>query len=172
LASFTSKFEQNPGRLNIFDDHGFRVIVDYAHNPAGLTALCDLVGKLRPHYRRSIGMISTPGDRRDEDIREMGRIAATGVFDELVFRERPDGRGRRDGEVMRLLVQGAWETGIPPERIHCIHDEAEAALACLRMARPDDLVVLTPTSVTEVWQQVRNFDPKQPAVTEVALAQI
>ncbi|MFC7543944.1 glutamate ligase domain-containing protein [Siccirubricoccus deserti] len=169
LVGFTNSFEQNPGRLNVFDGHGFRVIVDYAHNPAGLSALCDLAWKLRSGYRRSIGMVSIPGDRREKDIREMGRIAAAGVFDELVFRERPDGRGRADGEVMRLLSEGAQEAGFPPERIHCIHDEAEAAIACLRMARPGDLVVLTPSSVEEIWQQVVGFDPTaSPPVAEVA----
>src|SRR3712207_145384 len=32
LASFQSTFEQNPGRLNVHDAHGFRVIVDYAQD--------------------------------------------------------------------------------------------------------------------------------------------
>jgi cyanophycin synthetase len=158
LQSFSSSFEQSPGRLNVHDAHGFRVILDYAHNPAGLTALCEVVAKLRPHHGRLIGMISTPGDRRDEDMREMGRIAA-GAFDEVVLRERPDGRGRRSGEVMRLITEGVLGAGFPQERLHQVLDEHEAANLCLRMARPGDLVVLTPTSVEEVWAQLLAFRP-------------
>jgi cyanophycin synthetase len=164
LQNFSSSFEQSPGRLNVHDTHGFRVIMDYAHNPAGLTALCDLVAKLRPRHGRLIGMISTPGDRRDDDMREMGRIAA-GAFDELVLRERPDGRGRPSGEVMRLIAEGVLGTGFAEERLHRVLDEHEAAELCLRMAEPGDLVVLTPTSVEEVWAQVLAFRPaEEPAV--------
>jgi cyanophycin synthetase len=56
LATFGAAFEQNPGRLNVFDGHGFRVILDYAHNPAGMMALRDLLTRLRPTYGRQIGM--------------------------------------------------------------------------------------------------------------------
>jgi cyanophycin synthetase len=73
---------------------------------------------------------------------------------------------------MRLLAEGAREAGFPPERIHRIHDEAEAVTACLRMARPGDLVVLTPSSVEASWRQVTGFDPAaRPPVAEVAQAQ-
>jgi cyanophycin synthetase len=169
LQTFSSSFEQSPGRLNVHDAHGFRVIMDYAHNPAGLTALCDLVARLRPKHDRVIGMVSMPGDRRDEDMREMGRIAA-GAFDEIVLRERPDGRGRRAGEVMRLIAEGVLSAGFPEGRLHCVMEEHEAADLCLRMAASGDLVVLTPTSVDDVWAQIRAFEPaKAPAtVREVA----
>jgi cyanophycin synthetase len=170
LQGFTSSFEHSPGRLNVHDAHGFRVIMDYAHNPAGLTALCDLVARLRPRHGRVIGMVSTPGDRRDDDMREMGRIAA-GAFDDVVLRERPDGRGRRSGEVIRLITEGVLATGFPQEHLHGVMDEVEAVDLCLRMARPGDLVVLTPTSVEEVWAQILAFKPSAapaaPAMTEV-----
>ncbi|MCW8088101.1 cyanophycin synthetase [Sabulicella glaciei] len=161
LQGFSTSFEQSPGRLNIHDGHGFRVILDYAHNPAGLGALCDLVAKLRPRHGRAIGMISIPGDRRDEDIREMGRIAAA-HFDELVLRERPDGRGRVPGEVMNLIAEGALAAGFPEDRMHRVPDELAATDLCLRLSSPDDLLVLTPTSVEGVWARVLAFVP-QPA---------
>ena len=66
LSRFTSSFEQTPGRLNVFDGHGFRVILDYAHNPAGLLALRKVTEGMR-QAGRVIGMVSIPGDRRDED---------------------------------------------------------------------------------------------------------
>jgi cyanophycin synthetase len=156
LASFSCSFEQNPGRLNIYDGHGFRVIVDYAHNPAGLRELCKVVEKLSSRHRQRIGSVSIPGDRRDEDIRQMGRIAAR-AFDVLVFRERPDGRGRNAGEVNTLLRAGALEEGFARDCIHEVPDEHDATALCLQLAQEGDLVVLTPTNYEPVWQTVLTY---------------
>ena len=157
LAMFQSTFEQNPGRLNVHDAHGFRVIVDYAHNAAGLTALGEVVRGLRHRYKRSIGAVSIAGDRREEDIIEMGCIAA-GIFDEIIFREDPYTRGRPRGEIMNLLRQGATQAGASPDRIHLIAGEAEATAAALTAAKPGELVVVTPTDVFAAWQQVTGFE--------------
>ncbi|HVI34020.1 cyanophycin synthetase [Phenylobacterium sp.] len=158
LSTFGTAFEQNPGRLNVFDGHGFRVIADYAHNAAGLIALRDLLTRLRPMYPRQIGMISIPGDRRDDDIREMGEVAAL-TFDELVFREDPSRRGRTPGEIIELLVEGARKAGAQEHRIHRISDEIHAAETAMSLARPGDLVVLTLTEVEDVWRSVLSFRP-------------
>jgi cyanophycin synthetase len=156
LSTFTTSFEQSPGRLNVFDGHGFRVILDYAHNPAGLRALGDLILKMRSRHRRIIGMINIPGDRRDDDMREMGALA-TRYFDEIIFREDPARRGRKPGEIVALLAEGALAAGFPEEKITRILEEDEAAKVCLRRAQPGDLVVLTPTDVEAMWQQVLDF---------------
>jgi cyanophycin synthetase len=104
-----------------------------------------------------ISMVSIPGDRRDDDIREMGEIAA-GASDEIVFREAPDGRGRPLGQVNSLMSQGAIAAGFSAEHMRRIIREKDAVDACLQMAEPGDLVVLTPTSVEQVWRQVLNFN--------------
>jgi cyanophycin synthetase len=156
LSTFESTFEQNPGRLNITRAPGFTTIVDYGHNPAALTALGAMLAGMRDDHERLIGVVSTPGDRRDEDIREVGRIAA-GVFDELVFRERPDGRGRPSGGVVELLQEGALAGGASPEAIHIVVDERAAMDFALRAAGERDLVVLMPTDVDGTWQQVQDF---------------
>jgi cyanophycin synthetase len=156
LSTFTTSFEHSPGRLNVFDGHGFRVILDYAHNPAGLKALGDLILKMRPRHRRVIGMINIPGDRRDEDMREMGALA-TRYFDQIIFREDPARRGRRPGEIVALLFEGARAAGFPEERIRRILEEDQAAHVCLDAAEPGDLVVLTPTDVEAMWRQVLNY---------------
>jgi cyanophycin synthetase len=158
LASFTSSFEQNPGRMNIYDEHGFRVIVDYAHNPAALRALAALTRKLATRYNRTLASVSTPGDRRDEDIREMGRIAGQ-TFDHVVFRERPDTRGRAAHEVMALLSEGARQAGMPEEAFECVPAEEDATQRCLELAAPGDFVVLMPTDVEAAWRQVLSFTP-------------
>jgi cyanophycin synthetase len=156
LSGFTTSFEHSPGRLNVFDGHGFRVILDYAHNPAGLKALGSLILKMRLRHLRVIGMVNIPGDRRDEDMREMGALAAR-YFDEIVFREDPARRGRRPGEIVALLSEGALAVGFPRNCIRCILDEDRAADACLAMAQPGDLVVLTPTDVEAMWRQVLDY---------------
>ncbi|WP_225421120.1 cyanophycin synthetase [Sphingomonas parva] len=158
MTNFRSTFEQNPGRLNVHDAHGFRVIVDYAHNAAGLNALGKVVRGLSDRYKRTIGSVSMAGDRRDEDLMEMGRIAA-GIFDVLIFREDPSTRGRPRGEVMHYLQQGALEAGRSPDHIHLIAGEAASTAAALAMGRPGDLIVVTPTDVHAAWRQVNDFTP-------------
>ena len=158
MTQFISTFEQNPGRLNVHDAHGFRVILDYAHNAAGLAALGKVVRGLSHRYKRTIGTVSIPGDRRDEDIEEMGRIAA-GIFDELIFREDPGLRGRPRGEVMHHLQLGALAAGRSPEHIHLIAGETASTAAALALGRPGDLIVITPNDISGTWQQIHDFKP-------------
>ncbi len=158
MSQFRSTFEQNPGRLNVHDAHGFRVIVDYAHNVAGLEALGNVVRGLSGRYKRTIGSISMAGDRRDEDLIEMGQVAA-GIFDVLIFREDPSTRGRPRGEVMKFLQEGALAAGRSPDHIHLIAGEAASTAAALAMGEAGDLVVVTPTDVHAAWQQVIEFRP-------------
>jgi cyanophycin synthetase len=164
LTSFQSSFEQNPGRLNVHDAHGFRVILDYAHNVAGLEALGEVVNGLRHRYKHSLGVLSIPGDRRDEDILGLGRLAGT-IFDELYFREDPGGRGRPRGEVLKLLEQGAIEGGASPDRVHLIQSEAAATMAALMAAKTGDLLVITPTDVTGTWHQITSFQRVESATS-------
>ena len=162
LSTFRSDYDQNPGRFNVTDAPGFTAIVDYAHNPAALHALGSAVTQLAaasPGGRR-IGVLSTPGDRRDEDILEIGRIAAQ-YFDDLVFREKPDGRGRAAGGVVALLQEGAIEGGMSPERIQIVFDETAAMETALLMASPADIVAMTVTDVDGVWHQVQAFRPER-----------
>jgi cyanophycin synthetase len=161
LRTFSSTFEQNPGRLNVHETHGFRVIVDYAHNPEALRALGRMIVAIKPDASRSIAMLSVPGDRRDEEILAMGEIGAE-HFDQLVFRETPDNRGRPAGEVIRMMTEGARRTGIDEDRILGVHKEEEAVRACLDMAQPGDLVILTPTRVDAVWRQVVDYRRSSP----------
>jgi cyanophycin synthetase len=160
LATFQSTYQQNPGRLNVHDGHGFRIILDYAHNAAGLNALGKVVTGLRRRYPRSIGIISVPGDRRDGDILEMGRISAQ-LFDQLVFREDPATRGRPRGEVLQLLQQGALDAGVQPSDIQLVPGEAEANEIGLALARPGDLVVMTASDIEGCWQQIQQFEPRR-----------
>jgi len=158
LESFASSYADNPGRFNIIDDHDFKVILDYAHNAASLRALAQCLPQLRAAGGRTIAMVSTPGDRRDDDIVEIGRIAVES-FDHVVFREGPDGRGRPRGQVLTLLESGALQAGASPERSESVLEERNAVNQCLALAEPGDLVVLFPTRIDAVYQQVRAYTP-------------
>lgn len=158
LSGFTTSYEDSPGRLNVVDRHGVTIIVDYAHNPAAVEALGRYLATLRRPGRRFIGTYSVPGDRRDADLVGMGRLAAS-LFDALVFRETPDGRGRPRGEINAMMTQGALAGGLPEDRIHRIIDEGEATLFAMRLARRGDVVVLSPSQVDMVWDLVCDFVP-------------
>jgi cyanophycin synthetase len=158
LKTFRSGYEDNPGRMNIHETHGLTVIVDYAHNPAALTALGETLVAMRPSHRRVIGVVSTPGDRRDQDLKTMGALGAE-YFDHVIFRERPDGRGRGPGEVCRLLREGALEAGCREQDISVVLGETEAMQLALDMGRRGDLVVLLPTGVEAAWKQVQDWRP-------------
>lgn len=164
LRTFAASFYLTPGRLNVFDEYAFRVIVDYAHNAAALRALGDLVEQLRPHHRRTIGVIAAPGDRRDVDICALGEIAGR-TFDLLVLKEDGNVRGRRAGEVAELLYRAAHGAGMPPDRMITVLDELEAVRHALSLAEPDDLVVICADEITAVWKEVIYFKPKlSPAI--------
>jgi cyanophycin synthetase len=157
LQTFTTSFDQSPGRMNVFDGHGFRTIVDYCHNPDGLKAISKLIHHMRPKYRRTIGLIGIAGDRRDTDVLEMGALAAR-TFDLVIFKEDDELRGRRPGTLAGLLREGALSTGCPPDRIEIVLAEVAAIEHCLRLAGQDDLVLLTADHVEAAWQQVVGFD--------------
>ncbi|MGN7999252.1 cyanophycin synthetase [Sphingomonas sp. 22176] len=159
LSPFSISFEDSPGRLNIHDAHGRRHILDYAHNPAGLQALGQVIDRMRSRYNRVIGMVSIPGDRRDCDIVEMGQLAGA-IFDEIVFREAPDGRGRPRGETNGLMSEGAMAAGVRPEQVHRIVDEMEAVDMVLRLGRPGDLLVIMPSAIQAVWDRIVAFQPE------------
>jgi cyanophycin synthetase len=153
LRTFTTSFYQAPGRLNVFDEHPFRVLVDYGHNPAAFIAMKDLVERLRPSYKRVIGVVAAPGDRRDQDIREVGAIAGT-MFDHLILKEDDDRRGRAAGGIAALLQEGALGAGMAPANVEPVLDELAAARHALSLAQPGDLVVLFADNITGVWKEV------------------
>jgi cyanophycin synthetase len=103
LTTFVPSSTQTPGRLNFFNFKNFTILADFAHNPHGLRLLCDFVSKL--DYPRRIGVISGTGDRRDEDIRELGEISAA-YFDEIIIRCDKNLRGRTAEEIISLLKEG------------------------------------------------------------------
>ena len=103
LQTFIPSEKLTPGRLNFFHFKHFTMLADFAHNPHGLNLLCDFVSKL--DYKHKIGVISGTGDRRDDDIRELGEISGKN-FDEIIMRCDKNLRGRTADEIMGLLEEG------------------------------------------------------------------
>jgi cyanophycin synthetase len=158
LRTYDSSYFQAPGRLNVFHDHPFKVILDYGHNPPAVAAVAELCAKLKVDGRR-ICVLAGPGDRRNEDLREIARIGAK-HFDELILRRDDDLRGRKPDEVPRLMEAEVLATGFPAAHLHVIPDEQEAVDAGLRMARRGDLVLIFGDKVSRCWKQVIYFKPE------------
>ena len=139
LHTFAPSSSQTPGRLNLFQFKQFQFLVDFAHNPAGLNLLCDFVNQLASTYK--VGIISGTGDRRDDDIREIGRISARN-FDEIVIRQDRNLRGRTADEIINLLVEGINESKPKEIPLTIIHDEKQAILYAYNHVRPGAIITI------------------------------
>jgi cyanophycin synthetase len=156
LRTFDSTFFQAPGRMNIYDQHPFKVILDYAHNPAAVKAMCDLVDRLEPDGRRIV-VLAAPGDRRDEDIRDIAGIAA-GHFDHFICRCDDNRRGRGHDEVAVMLKNRLLEEGISSDCIEVVPDEQEATSKALQMAEQGDLILVLGDNIKRSWKQIIYFN--------------
>jgi cyanophycin synthetase len=156
LRTFDSSFFQAPGRMNIYDEHPFRVILDYAHNPAAVRAMCALVDRFDVEGRK-IAVLSAPGDRRDEDIRDIAEIAA-GHFDHFICRCDDGRRGRGEDEVAVMLKNKLLEEGISADQIEVIPNEQEAVSRALEMANTGDLILVLGDNIKRTWKQIIYFN--------------
>ncbi|MEM7503252.1 MAG: cyanophycin synthetase [Pseudomonadota bacterium] len=171
LRTFDSTFFQAPGRMNIYDEHPFKVILDYAHNPAAVKAMCSLVDRFDVEGRKIV-VLAAPGDRRDEDIREIASIAAP-HFDQFICRCDDNRRGRGDDEVAVMLKNKLLEEGIEPDRIQVVTDEQEATTCALESAAAGDLILVLADNIKRSWKQIIYFNSeahtdeisKKPAVS-------
>ncbi|MEA2675280.1 MAG: cyanophycin synthetase [Chloroflexota bacterium] len=163
LRTFTTSFFQAPGRLNYLEVGGVRVVIDYCHNVDGMRNLADFTRRMNSdgdgtsgRGGRAIGVIGMPGDRRDEDMRDYGALAA-GAFDEIIVREDRNLRGRGPGVAATLVADGirrAKEDGTG-RTVHVdkILNELSAVKTALRRANPGDLVVMCVDDSIAVYRE-------------------
>ncbi len=170
LRTFNTDFFQAPGRTNVFDEHPFKVILDYAHNPAAFRSIASLVDKLDISGRR-IAVIAAPGDRRDEDIFEAGNILA-GHFDYYICKADDNRRKRGHDEVPKILQKGLIDKGVDSSTISVIPNEVEAIDAALNMAQENDLVVVFGDSIARSWKQIIHFNDNAPNENNKATPQV
>jgi cyanophycin synthetase len=172
LRTFSTSFFQAPGRLNMLEVGGVRVVIDYCHNVDGMRQLADFVGRLMVETRtkpgrlgssgsgsrsgRAIGVIGIPGDRRDDDQREYGAIAST-QFDEIVVREDKNLRGRQPGETAGNVIAGIRDARAGGTarvvKADKVLDELTAVRTALRRAIPGDLVVCCVDDAVAVYRE-------------------
>jgi cyanophycin synthetase len=157
LLSFFPSPSLTPGRLNLLRFGNGRVLVDYAHNPAAIAGLMEFVHGLDANRR--IGILTAPGDRRDEDLRAVGRLAAK--LDKVILREDKYRRGRALGETARFIREGLLEGGMREDQMETIYDEKLALATALGAMQENDLVFVLADEVPAVLEQVRQLSAER-----------
>ena len=158
LSTFVPSPSQTPGRLNLFEFKHFKFLVDFAHNPAGLEFLCDFIKKMDGSPK--VGIISGTGDRRDDDIRELGRISGRS-FDEIIIRQDKHLRGRSAEEIVNLLVEGIEETKTSDIPIKIIYNEKEAIMYAYDHAKPGSLITIMCDVVAEALDLIKSLKEQE-----------
>lgn len=156
LRTFDTSFFQVPGRLNVFDELPFKVILDYGHNPVAVRCMVDLARRMEVKGQR-LCVLAAPGDRRDEDIRQIAEYAADANFAHYILRRDDRARGRGEEEVPRMMEEVLLSRGIQPEQISVIPLEPHALDAALNMAKTDDLLLVFGDNCTRCWKQITKF---------------
>ncbi|GHA60397.1 cyanophycin synthetase [Pontibacter akesuensis] len=153
LRTFIPSAETTPGRMNLFNLPKAEVLIDYAHNIAAMQAIGDFVEQTPA--TRKIGIIAGVGDRRDEDMIEVGRIAAE-VFDEIIIRQDKDLRGRDGKEINNLLKKGIFKVKPELEPLE-INQETRALAHALEYAPTGAFIALFSEDIPEAVKLVEDF---------------
>ena len=157
LETFIPSATQTPGRLNLFKFKNFNILLDYAHNPAGMRALKNFCDHLDATVK--VGIIAGIGDRREEDNNEMGSIAAE-MFDEIIIRQDKQLRGRTDKELIKMLHDGIRKMD-PGKKTTIIPSEREAIEHAVAHAQKGALIVLCSDVVPDALELVQNLKEKE-----------
>ena len=146
-----------PGRLNIFKFKKFHVLIDFAHNPAGYEAIEDYLSNVEA--TKKIGIISGVGDRRDEDIKECGKIAGR-MFDYIIIRNEKHLRGRTEEEINDLIISGIQESDSTVS-YECIPKEIEALKHAMSMAEDGTFITALSDVVTNAIELVQEYQNRE-----------
>ena len=153
LESFIPSASQTPGRLNLFKFNDFNILLDYAHNPAGLRALKNFTDKMDATVK--VGIIAGIGDRREQDNNEIGSIAAE-MFDEIIIRQDKHLRGKTETEIINMLVDGI-KMKDPNKKTTIIPSEREAITYAVKNAVKGSLIILCSDVVPDALELVKEF---------------
>jgi len=138
LRSFRPDPNDNPGRMNVYDLDGVTVVVDLAHNEAGVQALVDVLHGLRTPGAAVRLVMGAPGDRTDEIIRAVGELAARGSDEVVISHKEYYLRGRDAGELAALLRAAAAEVGV--HDVPVLPTELAGLQLLVQHAGPGDVV--------------------------------
>jgi cyanophycin synthetase len=153
LETFIPSASQTPGRLNLFEFKNFTILLDYAHNPAGMRALKDFIDELDATVK--VGIIAGIGDRRLEDNNEMGSIAAE-MFDEIIIRQDKRLRGKTEEELIKMLNDGI-KMKDPNKKTTIIPSEKEAITYAVKNAVKGSLIILCSDVIPDALALVQKF---------------
>jgi cyanophycin synthetase len=157
LDTFIPSAAQTPGRMNIFDFKEYKVLIDFAHNPEGFRGIKEFLSTVDSPMK--IGIITGTGDRRDEDIRNLGRISAE-MFDHIIIRQDKFLRGREADDIVRLLVEGI--TGHDPSKSYeYIPKEVEALKHAFTLAKPGTYITALSDVIDNAIDVVQSYLDKE-----------
>ena len=157
LDTFIPSPAHTPGRMNIFNFREFKVLIDFAHNPAGYAAIEDYLSNVSA--TKKIGIVAGVGDRRDEDIIECGAIAAR-MFDHIIIRQEKHLRGRTEQEIVDLIIKGIKQTN-PLLSYEAIPKETEAIKHAINNAQPGSLIIALSDVVANAIEIVQQYLDKE-----------
>lgn len=160
LETFIPSPAQTPGRMNMFHFKNFTVMVDYAHNTHGFLAISDFLSRVDASPK--VGVIAGVGDRRDEDIINLGRVAA-GMFDEVVIRQDKNLRGRTEEEIIELMKKGIYEISTD-RKVTVIPKESEAIDYAIRNAMPGSFITICSDVVPDALDQIMRLKEEEGVV--------
>lgn len=163
LQNFIPSPATTPGRMNLFQFRNFQVLVDYAHNYAGLEQLARFVEKIDGSPK--VGVIAGVGDRRDEDIIELGRASAR-TFDEIVIRQDKNLRGRSSEEIINLMTKGIKEVDAG-KIITIIPDEAQAIEYVIKNGQRGSFITICSDVVPDVLDTIMRYKEEEDNVAQV-----
>lgn len=144
----------NPGRQNILEIEGFKLILDYGHNSEAFHEVLSIAKSLKPSKITAI--IAAPGDRMNKYIKELGSIAAI-YCNNIIIREQEDLRGRSQGESAKLLKDGVLETGFKKENLKIIYKEEEALITAMENADEGEVIVLFTQCLDVIIPAINDF---------------
>ena len=159
LNTFIPSAVQTPGRMNIFDFKEYKVMIDFAHNADGFRGIKEFLSTIDSPYK--IGIITGTGDRRDDDIRDMGRISAQ-MFDHIIIRQDKFLRGRLAEDIVKLLVEGIMEVN-PKQSYEYIPKEVEALRHALDIAKPGTFITALSDVIDNAIDVVQSYLDKERA---------
>jgi cyanophycin synthetase len=157
LQTFIPSVAQTPGRMNIFEFSKFKVMIDFAHNPAGYLAIEDLLSNIES--TRKIGIIAGVGDRRDEDIKECATIAAR-MFDHIIIRQEKHLRDRTEQEIIDLIVEGI-DASNKNTSYEIISKEVEALKHAINIAEEGTFIVALSDVINNAIETVQEYLDKE-----------
>ena len=157
LTTFVPSAQLTPGRLNIFNFKNFKVMIDFAHNPAGYEAIEDFLKSVEAN--KKIGIISGVGDRRDGDIREIGKIAGR-MFDHIIIRNEKHLRGRPEEEINGLIIEGIQEANRNIS-YECIPKEIDALKHAMSLAEEGTFITALSDVINNAIELVQEYQSKE-----------